>query len=93
MNIDIIDKNNCLNNKFEAELIELIHFIRTPLASIKLGSGILKEFFPIFARAYQSSNHQDLTISNDKMDKLYSILDNILVEANRISDYITKLTL
>ncbi|HRD70469.1 MAG TPA: hypothetical protein PK657_10010 [Legionella sp.] len=84
-----------LDLKFRNELIELIHFIRTPLASIKIGSEILKDILPILLNVYKNSSQQvsnnDVVIGGDKLSKLYSVIDNILVEANRISEYMKKI--
>lgn len=87
--------NDNLDLKFRNELMELIHFIRTPLASIKIGSEILKDILPILLNAYSNSSwkasNNEAVISGDKLTKLYSVVENILVEANRISEYMKKI--
>lgn len=80
-----------LDLKFKNELKELIHFIRTPLASIKISGEILKEVLPLLLNVYINSSQQtsnnDVVISGDKLNKLYSVIEVILTEANRISEY------
>ncbi|VEG92527.1 hypothetical protein [Legionella spiritensis] len=87
--------SDCLDLKCRNELIEFIHFIRTPLASIKIGGEILKDILPVLLSAYNNSSLQisnnDVVISDDKLNKLHSIIDNIVIEANRISEYTQKI--
>ncbi len=86
-------KNNILDVKAWSELAEIIHFIRTPIAAIKMGGEILKEYLPIIGESYKNSGNQtssENVIDDQKIDKLYAIINNILIEAHRISDYIKK---
>lgn len=78
---------------FKNELIELIHFLRTPLASIKIAIGILNDVFPELLRSYSSNNeHDDMvhikTLGDDKIKKLSFIMSGIVKESDRINDYI-----
>ena len=43
-------KDDILDLKVRNELNEIIHFIRTPIAAIKMGGEILKDYFPIISR-------------------------------------------
>ncbi|MCA0402718.1 MAG: hypothetical protein LCH30_02875 [Proteobacteria bacterium] len=78
-----------LNEDLVNEILEFIHFIRTPLASIKIGSHILNEALPLLINTYRRSFQFNETIQ--KADKLSSIVNNILIEANRISEYTKKI--
>ncbi len=90
--MDINDRDKIDDSR--KELTELIHFIRTPIAAIKMGSEILKEYFPILVESYKNSGEQrsnEKMIGDEKMDKLSAIINNILIEAHRISDYTKKI--
>jgi len=79
---------------FKHELIELIHFIRTPLASIKIGIEILQDVFPELLATYHAQNDQSKpVISSQKIDKLSRIMDGILNESSRINEYIQNIDL
>ena len=79
-------------DKFD-QIEELIHFLRTPLASIKIGAEILKDMLPtIFAGfnlAVQGKLVADQTTIID-LDKLSTVLENILHESNKISKYLNS---
>ena len=78
---------------YKNELIELIHFIKTPLTSIKIGDGILKDIIPLLIDIYkkQKINKEALSVNDKKINKLIFIIDNIYAEANRISKYIENI--
>lgn len=83
-------------NKYKNDLIEFIHFIKTPLASIKIGSDILKDVSPALIDAYKKQKMNldvELSITDKKLDKLIFVIESILLEANRISKYIEKIEL
>lgn len=88
MNID--DKSH-KNQDLTNEIVELLHFIKTPLASIKIGGYILKEALPLLINSYKNDiqiNTQNAPIIDmHKIDKLSSIINNIITEANRISEH------
>ena len=89
-------KINAPPDRFRSELIELMHFIKTPLASIKIGSDILKDVSPALIEAYKKqtpSADGQACINDKKMEKLVQVIDSILTEANRISKYIEKIEL
>jgi signal transduction histidine kinase len=92
--MSVIAKNGP-DQELTHEIAELVHFIRTPLASIKIGGDILKEVLPLLINAYKENiqlnqkNHD--VVSSVKLDKLDSIINNILIEANRISEHTLKL--
>ena len=76
------------------EVGELIHFIRTPLSSIKAGAQILKELMPELIDAYEKSarlNVVETKISGVKLKKLDSVLNNILGEAERVSQHVNAI--
>ena len=83
-------------DRFRSELIELMHFIKTPLASIKIGSDILKDVSPTLIAAYEkqkmSSDTEEL-VNDKKIDKLLYVIQSILTEADRISKYIEQIEL
>jgi len=92
-----INEKNCPNQDLASEIIEFIHFIRTPLASIKIGSHILKETLPLLINPYKKgllvSEKDGIVTDLNKIDKLASIINNILIEANRISEHTQKIEL
>ncbi len=76
------------------EVGELIHFLRTPLSSIKAGAQILKELLPELIEAYEKSatlNVIENKISGVKLGKLDSVLNNILSEAERVSQHVNAI--
>lgn len=90
MIINDVNKSDYLDLKYRNELIELIHFIRTPLASIKIGGEILKDILPVLLNVYQNFSN-DVVISSAKLNQLSAVIDNIVIEANRISEYTKKI--
>ena len=90
-----LKNSESLDKPYKNEIIELIHFIRTPLASIKIGSEILNDVFPILVKSYKANlKHNErgsAAISEDKLNKLTSIFEGLIVEANRISEYMHKM--
>ena len=75
-------------------MIELIHLIKTPLASIKIGSDILKDVSPLLIDAYKKqkmNSDVELSINDNKLDKLIFIIESILSEVNRINKYIEQI--
>lgn len=76
------------------KLNDLIHFIRTPLASIKSGVYIIKELLPTLIEVYEKSLEFNLIenkISEVKLRKLNCVLNNILDESERISHYVNDI--
>lgn len=75
------------------ELIELIHFIKTPLASIKIGGVILKDVLPILIDTYKNKKIIDgqPIINNHTLNNLMLVIENISSEANRISTHIENI--
>jgi len=76
------------------EISELVHFLRTPLSSIKTGTQIIKELLPDLVEVYEKSTSLNLIenkISEIKLKKLDCVLNNILNEAERISQYVDKI--
>ncbi len=92
--MNTIDKNHPNQNLIN-DLVELLHFIKTPLVTIKIGGEILKEVLPVLINSYkkdiQINKKHDTSISMHKIDKLDSIINNIIVEANRISEHTKKI--
>ncbi|MFA5960073.1 MAG: hypothetical protein WC785_06110 [Tatlockia sp.] len=79
----------------EPEMIDFLHFIRTPLASIKIGGEILKDVFPLLLDIYYLYHQNIVTtskITSDKrMNNLPVIIDGIIKETKRISEYVQTL--
>ncbi len=75
------------------EMNDLIHFLRTPLSTIKIGAQIIKEVLPILVDGYQKNSEQvaDKKISELKLAKLDTVVNNILNEAERVSQYINTI--
>lgn len=90
-----IENNKSLDEQYKNKIMALIHFIRTPLASIKMVSEILRDVFPILVKNYkaniQFADKDTITISEVNLDKLTSIVETLLLEANRISEYMEKI--
>lgn len=75
----------------DRKLNELIHFLRTPVSSIKAGSQILKGLLPELIEVYEKSLALQVVerkIDEVKLKKLTCVLSNILSEAERISEYV-----
>ena len=65
-----------------------------PLASIKIGSDILKDVSPLLIDAYKKqkmNSDVELSINDNKLDKLIFIIESILSEVNRINKYIEQI--
>ena len=84
-----LKKNESLT--LNGELSELVHFLRTPLSSIKTGAEIIKELLPNLVEVYEKSltlNLVENRISEVKLKRLDCVLNNILSEAERVSQYV-----
>ncbi|MFA5959983.1 MAG: hypothetical protein WC785_05655 [Tatlockia sp.] len=90
-----INDKSCSSQDLTNEILEFIHFIRTPLASIKIGGHILNEALPLLINSYksdlQSNEKNGIVTGINKIDKLTSIVNNMLIEANRISEHAKKI--
>lgn len=78
----------------DRELNELIHFLRTPLSSIKTGAQIIKELLPGLIEVYEESltlNLVENKVSEVKLKKLDCVLNNILNETERVSQYVNSI--
>lgn len=79
------------NQELLDEILEFTHFIKTPLASIKIGGSILSEAIHPLVEAYKEYaqlNPQNGHLNNERtFDKLVSIINNLITEANRISEH------
>lgn len=79
----------------ENEIIDFLHFIRTPLASIKIGGEILKDVFPMLLDTYylyhQNIGTESKITSDNRLKNLPIIIDGIIKETKRISEYVQTL--
>lgn len=97
------NNNNEQTHQLIEELLEFTHFIKTPLVSIKIAGQILNESMPPLIDTYKninkdtykqnvatSSKHEQLP-NEHKLDKLASIVNNLITEANRISEHTKRI--
>lgn len=70
---------------------EMIHFLRTPLSSITIGAQIIHDVLPALIEGYNKSVQQSLvdsTVSDVKLTKLETVVNNIISEAARVSEHV-----
>ena len=75
----------------EEDMRELIHFLRTPLSSITIGAQIIHDVLPALIEGYKHSvqhNRVDSTVSDLKLAKLDTVVNNIISEVARVSEHV-----
>lgn len=93
------NNNNIQTHELIAEFLEFTHFIKTPLVSIKIAGQILNEAIPMLIDTYKDTYQQNEAFDNKneqllnghKLDKLVSIVNNLITEANRISEHTKRI--
>lgn len=91
--------NNAQAHELITEFLEFTHFIKTPLVSIKIAGQILNEAIPLLIDTYKDTYKQNVVnnskneqlLNEHKLDKLVSIVNNLITEANRISEHTKRI--
>jgi hypothetical protein len=76
-------------------LEEVIHKVRTPAVSIRVGADGTKEFLPLLIQAYREAQKHHLNIpkiSDRALEMLDKVMNNIEHEAKAINHYLDELT-